>query len=287
MNWSDLSNTFQNSRPPCLARAQSRLVFLLPPPSLTRRIRLPDLPNDVHFLIMDALLPAWARTPSPNGPTWTVGDLEAPLDITISADSLRSLTLVCRRLGDVATPFLYRTVHMRDIDSLLALWMTLSRLCPSNARHIRHLLVGLELGDWTALCRIINVVLPLVPSEPGPGPGHKPVFRWAEGQALVAAHLYSNSPHITQRVLFDLVRRSVNVVSLALIPPRRDEMVASFCFRRALGAVASSSSFSRANAVVLGRLRVVTLQVGFEFLSSDSDIAHASSIALFLYGFVS
>lgn len=240
------------------------LPALSRPPQPTSQSGLLDLPNDVLFLIMGAVLPAWARAPAPNGPTWTVGDLKAPLDISVSADSLRSLALVCHRLEDIATPFLYRTVHMRDVDTVLALWATLSRMRPSNAQYIRHLLFGVELKDWDALCRVSNVVSSLIPYGLGIIPGQKPTFWWADGQALVAAHVYSTTPPITQRVLFDLVKRSVNVVSLALIPPSYTAREASWSFRQTLGAIATSSSFSRADAVILERLRVMTLQESLE-----------------------
>lgn len=234
----------------------------------TRRIRVVDLPTDVLFLIMDALLPTWALEDTPDGPTWTVSDLTDPLDITVATGSFHALTLASRRTCDAATPYLYRILHMRDFATVLSVWSTLSRHRPSVAPHVRHLLFGLALCDWTAIYRVAGVVLPLCESSAPAAAswdGHgrrRERVRWADGEVVASRHLYSDMPPITHKIIFDIVRRCANVQCLAVMPPGLEDVGATVLFRQALAAVAGPRLFlSPSVNAILERLRVVTLQV--------------------------
>lgn len=250
--------------------------------ALTLRLRLTDLPMDILFVIFDNFLPTWALVDHPDGPSWTVGKLQDPLDITVASHNFHALALTSRRLREVATPYLYRILHLRDITTVLSVWSTLSRHRPSVAPHVRHLLFGLSLDDWASVSPIEGVLLPLCEPKP-PTPSFKrfavdpeqiddkPIqqsqqqhkhkyMQWASGEVITRKQLYTNLPPIMYRIVFDIVQRCANVQGLAIMPPLEREASATIFFRQALG-TAAGPRFLGPTAVILQSLRVVTLQV--------------------------
>lgn len=265
--------------------------------ALTIRICFADLPLDILFLILDQFLPTWALVDHPDGPSWTVGRLQDPLDITVASHNFRALALTSRRMREVATPYLYRILHLRDIDTVLSVWSTLSRHRPAAAPHVRHLLFGLSLDDWASVRPIEAVLLPLCAPTPAPA-RHKRraldpfqidperiyqalqqqqrhrqqqqqgAMRWASGEVMTSRQLYAFQPPVVHRLVFDIVQRCVNVQGLAIMPPAQGEASAVMFFKQALGSVAGPR-FLGPTAVILQGLRVLTLQVSLERSASD------------------
>lgn len=217
---------------------------------------------------MDSLLPCWAVDETPRGPAWTVDDMTSPLDITLATDIFYALALVSRRMSTIATPYLYRIIHVRNIQTLLFLWVTLCSRCPSNAAHVRHVLFGVPLSDLTTTqCSRADVVRFLMTERAGKGRSSGARFRWADGHALVYEHVASRAPTIVQRVCFDISTRCAHAQSIGFMPPSYWDANACFGFRQALDMLASASLL-QPTTIVLDRLRAVTLQVRLEAFDS-------------------
>lgn len=258
-------NRFALVHPPLLNR-EARSLARIP----SRPLRLPGLPVDVLSLFMDKLLPPWALDASAHGPRWVVADLTAPLgiDMALAIGSFYSLALVSRRMNDIATPYLYRIVHSRDVSTMLSLWLSLAHLRPSNATHIRHLLVGQDLDNRTDLLHaqswIVDQRPPIVDltgyssAEPCLSP-----IRWISGQQLLRDELYIERPSITHKVCFDILTRAVHLRSLAVKAPTPADPYASSLFRQSLALSVSPGTFT--GAAHLQRLCNITLQVEGNF----------------------
>lgn len=248
-------------------RSINQIDYYVPPQAQTySRLdvqTLQDLPTDVLFLIMDRLLPSWALVATtPRGPTWTVDDMTAPLDIALAADRFYALALVSHRMRTIATPYLYRIIHVRDARTLVALWATLAALRPSNAAHVRHLLFGIPLHNEALTGYRYCVTFEVITTARAfTARGQR--LRWADGKLLGP-----RTRDIDQRICFDIATRCIHVQSLGVLPPSPWDVNRAFGFRQALDTVASASLLGPTR-VVLDRLRVVTLQVCFEILISS------------------
>lgn len=236
------------------------------------QISLQDLPIDILNIIMDNLLPHWALLKSSRGPGWTIKDVTTTLDLHHTTINLHSLVSVSHHMHRIATPYLYRMIHLRDESSMLSLWHTLSVLQVSNTTLVRDLLVGIELyspmvnyhttlllnsqylpmaGCMDAFIQIMSPMAARMPVQ---------IDGLAGGQSLVTTHIRPNILALPTWVCFEIIKRLIHLQNLVIIPPQNTDTNASLLFRRAL-AMSASPSLLQPTSIPLHRLHNITLQV--------------------------
>lgn len=233
-----------------------------------RALELRHLPDDILIQILEHIVPFWAssRNHTRLVPEWTITDLREPLDTDMATRTFHILCQTSRRFNQVATPFMYRFIHITDANTLLKLWTTLRRLCPERAALIRHLLMGIRVDDFSVYskCEVFvrDQQLPIFNnffqrSKPrGPAP-----FVWANGLALVREDLRVAPaiPLLAQKVYFDVVGVSKQLLSLNMIAPNHNKIHQSTLFRDAACQVASPTYLQPTQ--YLQNLRCITIEI--------------------------
>ena len=133
--------------------------------------------------------------------------IELPASFIASRSSLFHLCLMSRRLDALARPFLFKTVVIWEVDSLLLLWRSLKSR-PDLGHLIRQMACWVTLTRETVVHRMMSLVKEgLVPSR-----STRDLY-----QTLISRH------DVPQFVLFDILCRSTQLTMLSLLVLRSAE----------------------------------------------------------------